>query len=380
MASVQSDTVRYPGTHRRPMAPLQDFIGRVRRDTALLRRILMVGGVALVAAASLAFWLMSGRYVSTDDSYVQAATLMVSTDVSGLVQTVNVREGQTVKKGQVLFTLDPRPFQIALDNAKAQLAQVNQTIVSTKADYQSMLSSAQAQQAQVSLDQRNFERYAALLKDNAIAPATYDQARLTLATAQAQLVSLQQTAQTQLAKLNGNPNIAVEKTPQYMQMQAAVDEAQRQLDHSIVRAPFDGVVAEVDSLQPGTLVISAMSAFTTTSAVGLVGTDNVWVEAHMKETDLTYVRNGDPVSITIDTYPGRTWKGRVQAISAASGSTFSALPAENASGNWVKVTQRVPVRILIERHQGDPVLSAGMSTVVSIDTGHRLWYRMLFGD
>jgi membrane fusion protein (multidrug efflux system) len=380
MASVQSDTTaRYPGDHRRPLAPVQDIIGRLRGNTGLLRRVLMFGGVAIVAVLALTFWLMGGRYVSTDDSYVQAATLMVSTDVSGLVKTVNVHEGEAVKKGQVLFTLDPHPFQIALDNANAQLAQVNQTVVSTKADYQSMLSSAQAQEAQVALDQRNYQRYAALLKENAIAPATYDQARLTLATAQAQLVSLQQTAQTQLAKLSGNPNVATDQTPQYMQMKAAVDEDQRQLDHSIVRAPFDGVIAEVDSLQPGTLVISAMSAFTTTSAVGLVGTDNVWVDANMKETDLTHVKVGDPVSITIDTYPGRKWKGYVQAISAASGSTFSALPAENASGNWVKVTQRISVRIAIHRQKGDPVLSSGMSTVVEIDTGHRLWQRML-GD
>lgn len=378
MASVQSDTVRYPGTHR-PAAPLQDFIARLRGDTGLLRKVLMFGGVAVVAVLALTFWLMSGRFVSTDDAYIQAQTLMVSTDVSGLVKTVNVREGQSVKKGQVLFTLDPLPFQIALNNAKSQLAQVDQTVQSTKADYQSMLSSAQAQAAQVALDQRNYERYAALLKDNAIAPATYDQARLTLATAQAQLVSLQQTAQTQLAKLNGNPNVPTEQTPQYQQMKAAVDEAQRQLDHSVVRAPFDGVVAEVDSLQPGTLVISAMSAFTTTSAVGLVGTQNVWIDANMKETDLTHVKPGDPVSISIDTYPGRTWHGHVQAVSAASGSTFSALPAENASGNWVKVTQRVSVRIAIDRHKDDPVLSAGMSTVVDIDTGHRLWYRLLHG-
>jgi membrane fusion protein (multidrug efflux system) len=381
MATIQSDTVaRFPGRHRRPLAPLQDFIGRLREDVGLLRRILMLGGAALVGAIALTFWLMSGRYVSTDDSYVQAQTLMVSTDVSGLVKTVNVHEGDHVKEGQVLFTLDPHPFQIALDNAKAQLAQINQTVVATKADYQSMLSSAQAQEAQVSLDQRNFERYAALLKANAIAPATYDQARLTLATAQAQLVSLQQTAQTQLAKLNGNPNIATDQTPQYQQAKAAVDEAQRQLDHSIVRAPFDGVVAQVDSLQPGTLVISAMSAFTTTSAVGLVGTDNVWVDANLKETDLTHVRVGAPVSITVDTYPGRKWTGYVQAISAASGSTFSALPAENASGNWVKVTQRISVRIGIHRKKNDPVLSAGMSAVVDIDTGHRLWERMLFGQ
>jgi len=382
MAAVSSDTttVRYPGSVRGPIAPIQDLIGRMRADKGLLRRILMIGGVAIVAAVSLAFWLTGGRYVSTDDSYVQAAKLMVSTDVSGLVKTVNVREGQHVNKGDILFTLDPLPFQIALTNAKAQLGQIVQTVESTKADYQSMLSTAAAQRAQVDLDQKNYVRYAALLKANAIAPATYDQSRLTLATAQQQLVSAEQTAQTELAKLNGDPNIAVEKTPQYQQAQAAVAEAQRQLDHTIVRAPFSGVVAEVDSLQPGTLVISAMSAFSTTSAVGLVGTDDVWVEANMKETDLTHVKSGDPVDISIDTYPGRTWKGHVQSVSAASGSAFSVLPAENASGNWVKVTQRISVRIAIHRHKGDPELRAGMSTVVDIDTGHRRWYRMLHGN
>ncbi|HEY2032278.1 MAG TPA: HlyD family secretion protein [Rhizomicrobium sp.] len=381
MAAVQSETAsaRYPGSARGSLAPVRDLVGRMREDKGLLRRVLMIGGVAVVAVAALAFWLMGGRYVSTDDSYVQTAKLMVSTDVSGLVKTVDVREGQHVKKGQVLFTLDPHPFQIALDNAKAQLGQVVQTIEATKADYQSMLSTADAQRAQVDLNQRNYARYAALLKANAIAPATYDQARLTLATSQQQLVAAQQTAQTQLAKLNGNPNIAPQQTPQYQQAKAAVDEAQRQLNHATVRAPFDGIVAEVDSLQPGTLVISAMSAFSTTSAVGLVGTDKVWVEAHMKETDLTHVKNGDPVDITIDTYPGHTWHGHVDAVSAASGAAFSVLPAENASGNWVKVTQRIPTRITIDRKKGDPELRSGMSAVVDIDTGKRTWQRM-FSD
>jgi membrane fusion protein (multidrug efflux system) len=159
-----------------------------------------------------------------------------------------------------------------------------------------------------------------------------------------------------------------------------VDEAQRQLDHAVVRAPFDGVVSEVDSLQPGTLVISAMSAFTTTSAVGLVSDKAIWVEADTKETDLTYVKNGNPVSLTVDTYPGRTWNGHVCSVSAASDSAFSALPAENASGNWVKVVQRIPVRVCVDAKPGDPPLRAGMSTIISIDTGHRRWYRMLFGD
>ena len=381
MAAVQSETTsaRYPGNARGSFAPVQGLVGRMREDKGLMRRVLMIGGVAIVALAALAFWLMGGRYVSTDDAYVQTAKLMVSTDVSGLVKTVNVREGEHVTKGQVLFTLDPHPFQIALDNAKAQLGQVVQTVVSTKADYQSMLSTADAQRAQVDLNRRNYERYAALLKANAIAPATYDQARLTLATSQQQLVAAEQTAKTELAKLNGNPDIAPEQTPQYQAAKAAVDEAQRQLNHATVRAPFAGIVAEVDSLQPGTLVISAMSAFSTTSAVGLIGTEKVWIEAHMKETDLTHVKSGDPVSITIDTYPDRTWHGHVDAVSAASGSAFSVLPAENASGNWVKVTQRIPTRIVIDRKKGDPELRSGMSAVVDIDTGRRTWQRMLFG-
>jgi membrane fusion protein (multidrug efflux system) len=355
----------------------KDFIGRVRGDRATLRRVLMFGGIALVAIAALAFWLMGGRYVTTDDAYVQAAKLMVSTDVSGLVQDVEVREGQHVKKGQVLFRLDPQPFRIALANAKAQLANMSLTVDSMKEDYRRMLSDVNAQRAQVELAQRNYGRYAGLLKANAIAPAVYDQARMTLATAQQQLAALQQTAATQLAKLSGNPDQPVEQNPQYQQVQAQVREAQRQLDHSVVRAPFDGTVTEVDALQPGTLVISALSSFSTTSAVGLVATDNVWVQAQEKETDLTHVRPGAPVTFTIDTYPGVKCTGHVDSISPGTGSAFSVLPAENASGNWVKVVQRIPTRVKIDNCPGDPPLRAGMSVEVKIDTGHRRWYRLL---
>jgi membrane fusion protein (multidrug efflux system) len=167
--------------------------------------------------------------------------------------------------------------------------------------------------------------------------------------------------------------------PQYRAAAAQVAEAQRQLDHTVVRAPFDGTVTEVDSLQPGTLVVSALSAFSTTSAVGLVSTRKAWVEANMKETDLTHVHPGQPVDVTIDTYPGRAWKGEVESISPATGSAFSVLPAENASGNWVKVTQRVTLKVKLDLKPGDPPLRAGMSTYVSIDTGHRRWFRLLYG-
>jgi len=379
MAAIQTDTVSpYAGTVG-GLAPAQGLGERLRSDKNLLRRVLMIGGVALVVIGSLAFWLLGDRYVGTDDSYVHAAQLLVSTDVSGLVQDVDVHQGEHVKAGQMLFRIDPLQFKIALDNAEANLGQTRLTLLSMQDDYRRMLKDIAAQESQVALDQVTFNRYAALLKLNSIAQAQYDQARFTLATAQSTLASLKDQAEVQLAKLGGNIDIPVERLPQYQQAKAQVDEARRQLDHATVRAPFDGTVTEVDSLQPGTLVVSALSAFTTTSAVGLVSNNNVWVEANMKETDLTHVHIGDPVDVTVDTYPGREWKGEVSSISPTTGADFSVLPAENASGNWVKVTQRVTVKIKLNLKPGDPPLRAGMSTYVSIDTGHRRWFRLLYG-
>jgi membrane fusion protein (multidrug efflux system) len=342
----------------------------------LLRRVLMVGGVVVFAVAAAAVYLWGGRYIGSDDAYVHANKLMVSTDVSGLVATVNVKEGQTVKAGDVLFTLDPKPFQIALDNAKAAVAGTVQDVESTRAMYRAALAQIAAQKAQVNVNQKTLNRYEALASSNAIAPMQVDTTRAALLSAQATLVSLQQTADTQLAKLNGNVNIPASQTPDYRKAQAAVDEAQRQLDHTVVRAPFTGIVSEVDSLQPGTLVISAMSAFTTTSAVGLIG-DKTWIESDMKETDLTHVHPGAPVSIKIDTYPGCSWTGHIDSLSAGSDSSFSALPSENASGNWVKVVQRIPARIAIDKSSCKVPLRSGMSAVISIDTGKRRWQRLL---
>jgi len=374
---MRTDSVDYaaPGVGTR----VRDWAASIWADKARLRRIAMIWGLALILAVALFFYLTGGRYVSSDDAYVHAAKLMVSTDVSGLVASVNVHEGQTVKKGDVLFTLDPKPFQIALDNAKAALAQAVQDAESTRAAYRSDVASIGAQAAQVTVNQATYNRYLALAKQNAIAPMQVDTARASLLSSQATVASLRQNAQTELAKLNGNPDLPAEQTPAYLKAKAAVDEAQRQLDHAVVRAPFGGTVGEVDSLQVGTLVISAMAAFTTTSAVGLIGNSNMWIASDMKETDLTHVRNGAPVDITIDTYPGCKWTGHVDSISAGSDSAFSALPAENASGNWVKVVQRIPVRIAIDKSQCDRPLRAGMSAVISIDTGHRRWYRLLNG-
>jgi membrane fusion protein (multidrug efflux system) len=369
----------YAGVMQGGARRVRHWLGELWVDKARLRRVAMIFGVAAVAAVALVLYLTGGRYAGTDDAYVEAAKLMVTTDVSGLVKSVDVVQGQHVKKGQVLFLLDPKPFQIAVDNAKAALAQSVLDVEAMKATYQGMLGQTASQQAQVRLAQITYNRDLALARANAIAPATLDQARGTLQSAQATLISLQQNAQTQLAKLNGNPNLPPQQAPEYLRANAALDEAQRQLGHTVVRAPFEGEVTEVDSLQPGTLVISAMAAFTTTSAVGLVSTTDTWVTANMKETDLTHVAAGDPVSVTIDTYPGHTWHGHVDAVSRGTDSTFSALPSENASSNWVKVVQRIPVRVKLDVKPGDPPLRAGMSAVVDIDTHHRRWYRLLFG-
>jgi membrane fusion protein (multidrug efflux system) len=352
-------------------------------DKARLRRVLMFGGVGAFLAVAAAFYLTSGRYVSQEDSYVHANKLMVSTDVSGLVKSVDVHEGQKVRAGQVLFTLDPQPFQIALENAQAALAQARLDVESTRATYRAAMAQIAAQRAMVNVNQQTYTRYQALAKQNAIAAMQVDTQRAAVLNAQATMASLQQNAATQLAKLNGDPNLPAEKTPDFLKAKAAVDEAQRQLDHATVRAPFAGTVGEVDSLQPGTLVISALSAFTTTSAVGLIG-NQLWISADMKETELTHVRIGQPVEIDVDTYPGCKWAGHIDSVSAGSDSSFSALPAENASGNWVKVVQRIPVRVAIDKPVNDHAqcampLRAGMSTVISIDTGHRRWYRLLNG-
>ena len=343
-----------------------------------LRLLLMVGGILVVLVAALTFWLRGGRYVSADDAYVRAAKLMVSTDVSGLVTAVDVREGQTVKAGDVLFRIDPKQFQIALENAKAQLQQTALNIEAMKQDYKRMQEDILAQQAQVELDQANFDRYAVLVRSESVSKANYDQARFTLAADKKKLESLKQQAQVQLARLGGNPDIAVSEHPQYHQAKANVDEAQRQLDHTVVRAPFNGIVTQVDTLQPGTYLVSQTAALTNTGAVGLVATDNVWVDAHVKETDLTHVKPGDPVGIFVDTYPSRVWSGSVESISPASGAEFSILPAQNASGNWVKVVQRISVRVRVDRNTDDPVLRAGMSVTVDIDTGHRRSLSELF--
>jgi membrane fusion protein, multidrug efflux system len=323
---------------------------------ALLPLALGIGG----------YWYATGgQIMSTDDAYVEADKVEISTDVSGMVQDVDVTENQHVSVGEVLYRLDARQFQIALDNAQANLAQTRLTIESMKRDYRRMLSDIETEQAQVALDQATFDRYATLVKTDAISKANYDQARFTLKADQSKVASLQQQAEVQLAKLGGNPDIAVSDHPQYLQVKAQVDEAQRQLDHTVAKAPFAGVVTSVPSIAAGKYLQASTTAFY------LVASDHVWIAATPKETELTYVHVGQPVKITVDTYPTLEWHGTVESISPAAAQEFQLLPAQNTSGNWVKVVQRIPMRVRVDTSDsGRPPLRAGMSVEIDVATGH----------
>jgi len=319
--------------------------------------------IALIAGGL--WYVLGGAIMSTDDAYVDAEKVGVSTDVAGIVQMVEVKDNEHVDAGQILYRLDPRQFQIALDNAKANLAQISLNVDAMKQDYQHMLSDVAAAQARVDLNQLNFNRQDLLIKTGNTPQATYDEAKYALANDKARLGSMQQQAKVELAKLGGDPDMPTDKLPQYAQAQAQVDEAQRQLDDTVVKAPFAGTATNVPSIAPGKYLAASMTAFY------LVDTDHVWIAANPKETELTYVRPGQPATITIDSYPGVTWNGTVESVSPAAAQEFSLLPAQNTSGNWVKVVQRVPMQVHVDvGDKNKPPLRAGMSAVVDVDTGH----------
>jgi membrane fusion protein, multidrug efflux system len=316
----------------------------------------MAGGVLAVVIGGF-YWLSGGRWIDTDDAYVQADSMILSTDVSGIVVSIPVHEGEAVTEGQILFRLDPLKFQIALDNARANLAQVRLNVGAMKADYQAALQNTSAKEQQVNADRATYDRYASPVERHAVTQQATDDARYKLAADQQAVDASESQAQAQLAKLDGKPNIA-EVTPAFRQAQARLAEADREMNHSVVRAPYSGVVTQVNKLHIGMYLSAGTAAF------GLVSNDHMWVEAQPKETQLTYAKTGDHVDVSFAMYPGRTWTGTVQSVAPATDQNFSLLPAENSSGNWVKVVQRIPVRVRFDMKPGDPPLSAGMSASV----------------
>jgi membrane fusion protein, multidrug efflux system len=322
---------------------------------ALLPLALLAGGYSYVSG---------GRVMSTDNAYVEADKVSISTDVSGIVKQIEVGNNQQVEAGQVLFRLDDLPFRLALERAEAQVGNVRNDLNAMKASYRGM--QAQIKQAQADIDyyDREFRRQQELAAKNIASQQTFDTARRNLQNAQHKLTSFDEQLAAIAANLNGDPDIPIEQHPRYRDAMAQRDEAARQLNHTVVKAPFAGIVTNVPAIAPGKYLQASMIAFY------LVSGDHVWVDANPKETELTNVRPGQPVTAKVDTYPDAEWQGTVESISPAAAQEFSLLPAQNTSGNWVKVVQRIPMRVRLDTTDKHlPPLRAGMSVEVNVDTG-----------
>jgi len=345
-----------------PPNPEPDTVGAPKKP--LLRPLLFaLLPLALVIGA---YWYITGGHVvSMDDAYVEADKVGVSTDVPGIVAEVGVTENQHVEAGQILYRLDDLQLRLALARAEAQIGAVRNALNALKANYRDMQSQIQQAQNDIEYYGTEFHRQQDLLAAHVASQVTFDTARRNLLNAQQKLASLTQQLGAIAANLDDDPTGAVEKKPRYLDAVAQRDEAARQLAHTVVRAPFAGIVTNVPAIAPGKYLQASATAFY------LVAADHVWVVANPKETELTYVRPGQSALVTVDTYPDLQWGGSVESISPAAAQEFSLLPAQNTSGNWVKVVQRVPVRVRIDTNDMSlPPLRPGMSVEVDVDTGH----------
>jgi membrane fusion protein (multidrug efflux system) len=339
------------------------------------RRTLLLVVLPLAAViAGLTFYLNGGRYVTTDDAYVGAQKVLITPDISGKIEKVVVKEGQQVNEGDVLFEIDPVPFRLAVAQAKATLDQAHTSYDNLKANvkiYGDML--VLAQQG-VDLKQRDVDRKTALVKSNFGSQLDLDNAATALVTASAQAQFLKQQLSSSKTQLLGDPDLPLEQFPPYAQAKAALEQAERNLDHTVMRAPMAGIATQVDQIQLGRFVMAGSPVFS------VIDTSKPWVDANPKESDFTFVSVGQPVTIDVDAFPNHVFKGTVGSLSPGTGAQFAILPPQNATGNFVKVVQRVPVRIYFDNNDKYvKKLKAGMSAYTTIDTGHRRSLASLLG-
>ena len=351
--------------------PRRRLMAGVRR----YRRFLLLVALPIAALiAGLVFYLNGGRYVTTDDAYVGAQKVLITPDISGKIDKVVVKEGQRVNEGDVLFEIDPEPFQLAVAQAKATLEQAKTTYDNLTANvkiYGQMLDLAQQG---IELKQRDVDRKQALVKSNVGSQLDLDNSANGLVIAGAQAQFVKQQLSNAKAQLLGNPDLPLAQFPPYAQAKAALALAERNLDHTVLRAPMPGVATQVEQIQLGRFVAAGTPVFS------VIDVANPWVDANPKESDFTYVAVGQPVTLDVDAFPNHVFKGTIGSLSPGTGAQFAILPPQNATGNFVKVVQRVPVRIYFDKDDKFvSKLKAGMSAYATIDTSHRRSLAALLG-
>jgi membrane fusion protein (multidrug efflux system) len=344
--------------------PAPEAVAKPRPRRKRLRLILLMVLPLVAAGAGLTVYLAGGRFISTDDAYVGAQKVLITPDVAGKIIRVAVREGEHVKPGDELFAIDPLPYQLAADQAQARLAAVETEVANLKTNLHAFDDLVALAKRNVELKQRDVERKTMLMANRAASQADVDTAAAGLVMAQNQLTQLTQQQANVRNQLLGDPDLPIARYPAYAQAQGALDAAKWNLAHTVLYAPIAGMATQVDSIQLGRFLAAGTPVFSIMDDV------TPWVDANPKETDITYLRLGQKVSISIDTFPNRTFHGTVASVSPGTAAQFAILPAQNASGNWVKVVQRVPLRIRFDPGQDLKFLRAGMSANVEIDSGH----------
>jgi membrane fusion protein (multidrug efflux system) len=315
----------------------------------------------LLVAAGLYLWLTGGQSVSTDNAYVQQDKVAISSDVTGRVIAVGPAESQAVKRGDIVVQIARRPFEIVLAQAEANLAAARLQVAGLKSGTTGKTADVAGKREAVAFARTELERQQKLLRDGFATRATLQKAEFAYASAQSELASATAAESTARAAADGAGSGT---HPLVLAAMAARDKAAFDLSRTTIRAPADGVVTQTDKVLPGQIILTGVPT------MSLMISNRRWVEANFKETDLEHMRVGQRATVVLDAYPGQKIAGRVESFGAGTGSEFSVLPAQNATGNWVKVVQRVPVRIALPVDSKVPLI-AGLSASVTVETPHK---------